>query len=273
MPSNYRVHQINEWVAEVTFSEEHGCKALANRKITLNVVAHPKPEVAKSIASKKVNAKVDLRSKFPPVYDQGALGSCVSNAACALLAATSKGVKMYSRLFNYFTARGLEAVAEQSPNYLISDTGLYVDSALLAAVRYGLPTETLWPYNIDNFASLPTPITFIEAYKKRGFSYARVTPTLDGIRAVLNQGYGVMFGFLVYESFFDTGSDGVAPPPSGSILGGHCMVLVGYDDMKRQFIARNSWGADWGDNGHVYLSYDFVTNPDYCFDFYRARAN
>lgn len=268
MPLNYRVHQVNDWVAEITFPE-------TSRKVTLNVVAHPKPATAPSsvgTAPKKAGARIDLRSKFPPVYDQGDLGSCVSNAATALLAATSKGIT-YSRLFNYFTARCMEAAAESDPSYLINDTGLYVVSSLQAAVRYGLPSETLCPYVTTNFTTLPGPTTFIDAYKHRNFSYSHVQPTLDNLRTLLNQNLGVMFGFQVNESFFETGSDGVAPAPSGPILGGHCMVLVGYDDSKQQFIARNSWGEGWGDHGHVYLSYSFITNPDYCYDFYRARAN
>ena len=28
------------------------------------------------------------------------------------------------------------------------------------------------------------------------------------------------------------------------------------------FIVRNSWGADWGDNGYCYMPYDYVMNPD-----------
>lgn len=33
-------------------------------------------------------------------------------------------------------------------------------------------------------------------------------------------------------------------------LGGHAMTVVGY--LENCFIIRNSWGADWGDNGYSY---------------------
>ena len=41
------------------------------------------------------------------------------------------------------------------------------------------------------------------------------------------------------------------------VEGGHSMALVGYDNQRRVFIVRNSFGTDWGDQGYCYLSYDF----------------
>jgi len=32
---------------------------------------------------------------------------------------------------------------------------------------------------------------------------------------------------------------------------------VGYDNTRKVFIIRNSWGQEWGDKGYGYLSYDF----------------
>ncbi len=37
--------------------------------------------------------------------------------------------------------------------------------------------------------------------------------------------------------------------------GGHAVLLVGYDD--RGFLAKNSWGTDWGDGGYFRISYDY----------------
>ena len=33
------------------------------------------------------------------------------------------------------------------------------------------------------------------------------------------------------------------------------MCIVGYDDIQRILIIRNSWGTDWGDNGYGYMIY------------------
>lgn len=36
----------------------------------------------------------------------------------------------------------------------------------------------------------------------------------------------------------------------------HAVVLIGWDDSKRAFLLRNSWGTNWGDGGYCWLSYD-----------------
>ncbi len=60
------------------------------------------------------------------------------------------------------------------------------------------------------------------------------------------------------------------PETNEVILGGHAVVVCGYeDDMTANgetgyFIIRNSWGSDWGSNGYFYMPYKFV--PKGCFD-------
>ena len=51
-----------------------------------------------------------------------------------------------------------------------------------------------------------------------------------------------------------------------SILGGHAVVAVGYDDSKECFIVRNSWGTNWGDAGYFYMPYAYLTNPELASD-------
>ena len=39
---------------------------------------------------------------------------------------------------------------------------------------------------------------------------------------------------------------------------GHAIILVGYDDVKKEFKFKNSWGTSWGYNGYGRFSYDYV---------------
>lgn len=48
------------------------------------------------------------------------------------------------------------------------------------------------------------------------------------------------------------------PPGSNGGNAGHAMLLLGYLDAERVFLAKNSWGSDWANGGYVKLSYDFV---------------
>jgi len=81
-----------------------------------------------------------------------------------------------------------------------------------------------------------------------------------------------IFGFAVYESFVSNkvAYTGVMPMPSANeeFLGGHAVMLVGFDKSSRRFIVRNSWGANWGLKGYFYMPFSVVENSDLSWDFW-----
>lgn len=58
------------------------------------------------------------------------------------------------------------------------------------------------------------------------------------------------------------------PKPTESVEGGHAVVLVGYDDPKKAFLVRNSWGDAWGMRGYFWMPYAYVLNADLAADFW-----
>jgi hypothetical protein len=42
----------------------------------------------------------------------------------------------------------------------------------------------------------------------------------------------------------------------GSIIGGHCYLVMAVDVKRKRFKIQNSWGKSWGDNGHAWVSYN-----------------
>jgi C1A family cysteine protease len=72
-------------------------------------------------------------------------------------------------------------------------------------------------------------------------------------------------GMSVYEDF-STYKGNVYKYAAGDLLGQHAICIVGYDDQRGAWIGRNSWGADWGEQGYFYIGYgecDLNTEPFY----------
>ena len=209
--------------------------------------------------------KVDLRASCPPVYDQGQLGSCTANG---IGAAIEFGINkqslpdfMPSRLFIYYNERVIE-------NSVKSDSGAQIRDGIKTAAKDGVCPEKEWPYKVSKFKTRPPAKCYTDALKNVILKYERLTGIKD-YKTALASGYPFVFGFTVYESFEsdEVASTGIVPMPSGSALGGHCVMAVGYDDDKSWFICRNSWGPKWGDKGYFYLPYQYFT-PSLTDDFW-----
>jgi hypothetical protein len=40
-------------------------------------------------------------------------------------------------------------------------------------------------------------------------------------------------------------------------IGGHCIICVGYDNKRKVWIMRNSWGEDFGEDGYFYVPFSY----------------
>jgi C1A family cysteine protease len=70
----------------------------------------------------------------------------------------------------------------------------------------------------------------------------------------------VAIGFSVYGSFEQTGPSGAVPIPDPNVetlLGGHAVLVCGYNDEQRYWIVRNQWNQTWGDGGYCYMPYGY----------------
>ena len=61
------------------------------------------------------------------------------------------------------------------------------------------------------------------------------------------------------------------PSSTESVVGGHAVLAVGYDESERRFIVRNSWGAGWGIKGYFTVPYSYLTDPNLANDFWTIR--
>jgi C1A family cysteine protease len=60
------------------------------------------------------------------------------------------------------------------------------------------------------------------------------------------------------------------PTHGDQSIGGHEVLLVGYDDATQNFKVRNSWGPGWGLAGYFLMPYAYANNPNLAGDFRSA---
>lgn len=217
---------------------------------------------------------VDLRSTCPPVYDQQDLGSCTANAIAGAIEfdqiKETLPESTPSRLFIYYNER----VKEHTVN---SDAGAAIRDGVKSVNKQGACAEIEWPYDITQFTVRPPEQCYEDAFSHRTLSYKRLNnQSLSQLKGCLASGYVFVFGFSVYESFESqaVADSGIVPmpQPDESMIGGHAVVAVGYDDAEQVFIVRNSWGAEWGDAGYCYMPYVYLSSSNLASDFWTIRT-
>lgn len=216
---------------------------------------------------------VDLRPWMTPVEDQGALGSCTSNAlvgALEYLVHRETGTPTdLSRLFVYYNQRlWADCVRD--------DAGAAIAVGIRVLARLGVPTEKSWPYDRNLFAVQPPEDVYREASQLRTTDWWSVGLDPRAVRGCLAAGFPVVFGTRCTESFMRAPASGVLPMPDAGQSanwrhGRHALLLAGYDDARQLFVVRNSWGRDWGDRGYGYMPYAWVLNPQWTHSCWAIR--
>ncbi|AHH93725.1 C1 family peptidase [Kutzneria viridogrisea] len=230
-------------------------------------------------------ASTDLRSVLPDSYDQGPIGSCTANAIGGAFQFAVRKQQlpdlMPSRLFIYYNERAIEGTVG-------TDSGAMIRDGVKSVAKQGVCAESEWPYEAvqadasghfpagSREVTKPSDSCYQHALQNRATSYQRVPRTLDQFRGCLAAGFPFVFGFTVYSSFesSEVAKTGVVPMPAAkeSVLGGHAVLAVGYDDSQQRFLVRNSWGTGWGQHGHFTMPYAYLTDANLSDDFWTIRV-
>jgi C1A family cysteine protease len=225
-----------------------------------------------SVSNKAQSNVVDLRPYCSLIEDQGNLGSCTGQAiagAIELLNKRNGKQTDVSRLFIYYYERALL-------NTINYDSGAYIRDGIKVTNKQGAPLEKFWPYDIQKFRQRPSPNAINDGLTRKVTLYERIE-NHNGCLDALNNGYPVVIGFYVYDSFGapQVSRTGVMPYPNTKrerLLGGHAVLLVGYDKTRQVYIARNSWGPTWGDNGYFYMPFQVIQNTGMSGDFWIIKS-
>lgn len=142
-----------------------------------------------------------------------------------------------------------------------------------------MPPQNI-PCNVDfSQEVLNTLSNFTDPFK---INKVKIIDAYDQINFITNvkqniyRNTPVIIGMYLPDSFNRNHikTDGVWSPiegePKPTADSGHAMSVIGYDDYKNggSFRIVNSWGADFGDNGYIWVSYkDFYSFTDQAFVF------
>lgn len=219
--------------------------------------------VAESESTRALPEVLDWRNKeginyIPPIQNQGSCGSCVAFATIGLT----------ETQLNIDT--GLAFLGTQlSPQSIFScgggrcNGGWSISKAASYMTYYGAPDESCFPYSSGSTGLDRSCRSSCADRKDRSIKANTYRVVTKGVRSLVKIKEALQKGPLltsmsIYEDFMAYGG-GVYRHRTGYNVGGHAVVIVGYDDHKNAFIIRNSWGKDWGEGGYVYISYDDVS--------------
>jgi C1A family cysteine protease len=214
--------------------------------------------------------KFSLKKEMPLVLDQGNLGSCTSCGIANALRFCEIKEKLpniaRSRLFIYYNERAMEGTINK-------DSGAQIRDGIKSVRKQGSCSEELWPYDISKFEDKPPQDCYKAAKRHIVIKYERAQQNLEHLKACLSSDCcPIVIGFVVYDSIrtVEVMKTGVIPLPKeeDKVIGGHCILLTGYDDEKKLFELENSWSTSWGEEGYGSIPYDYVTNVELASDFW-----
>ena len=126
--------------------------------------------------------KIDLRNKFPPVYNQGKLGSCTANAVSGIYQydENKEGSDTFipSRLYIYYNERD----GEGTINY---DSGASIRDSIKTINKKGVCDEKIWPYDISKFKIKPPTKCYTEGKQNYSVEYNQLVQNIEQLKSCL----------------------------------------------------------------------------------------
>lgn len=202
-----------------------------SRDYIVESINHPDQEYPETL---------DYRKDLPDAWNQGVDGPCSSYSAAAIKTWHEvMDVDLKEPLSPYF-------VYNLRSNY--PESGMYPRDTMNILKKYGISKEKSFKKSkMKRFDDIPKEV-LDEAYNFRIKGYAKVN-TIDGLKKSLYKNGPAYIAMPVFHGDHNFWK----PKFKGKMLGGHALVVVGYN--KDGFILRNSWGTNWANNGHTIYPY------------------
>lgn len=204
-------------------------------------------------------AAIDWRNKngqnfISPVKDQGSCGSCVAFGAVATVESKIKILRGAAYAVDLSEAHLFYCIARSQGRTCGGSTGGWWPEPSQVGFRdIGVCDETCYPYTAgDQNCTSRCADWQNRAVRTTGYTKINSIPALKDW--IANNG-PVQGCFLVYSDFPYYKSGVYRKTSNATLLGGHCVSIIGYDDGQQCWICKNSWGPAWGDHGFFRIGY------------------
>lgn len=199
---------------------------------------------------------INGQSFITSIKDQGQCGSCVAFGSIAAIEGTyqvatsdpsiSIDLSEAQLFYCYGGDAGRVCGYHEEPN-----AGWW-PSAALDAAKNGVGTDTSFPYTDQD----QTCAGLSSDWKQGAMAITgwHALNSVTDMKVWLATRGPLVTTMSVYDDFYGYKS-GVYHYVTGSLIGGHCVCVVGYDEAQKCWICKNSWKADWGLAGFFCIGY------------------
>jgi C1A family cysteine protease len=189
---------------------------------------------------------VDWRVKLNAIKNQGQCGSCWAFSAVGAIEAAHSVFK--GNLY-YLSEQELVDCSGSFGN--LGCSGGYEDQGIQYAIKKGgLATNKDYPYTATDGTCKTSSFQRFGQVSK----VIAITPNSpDALKAALNQQPTTV---AVQANLWKSYTSGILNDPKCGTNLNHAVVAVGYDTegSTPYYIVRNSWGASWGETGHIRIA-------------------
>ncbi len=288
LPNEIAVERLNKNAQAKGFVQKSVAAAnpvAAGQEIVVNNLVAQQPSASQSLAVSAASLPSSVDNStfafFPPIGDQGGIGSCVPFSITYYLQTHMNGLaRGWTNNNKIFSAQWTHNLGGMST----------VEGSFRILMEHGAPDITQFPYSQNEFI-WPTD----QAIWKDAINYrANAVGVIHGldedpdaflrVKQLLLDGYVLTYGTSVGSWQLILTSNDPATSVDDALasqwvlqyvqptyLGGHEMTIVGYNEdvwtdinsngvvdagEKGAFKVANSWGTTWANNGFVWVAYD-----------------